>query len=299
MMNWHMAREVGLLRYVVRRLLWRGIRLLGKFFSFESWNWQLADGTPMKLPLSSPFASDIYCTENLVDWGSETLLLHYLQSCSRGIALDVGANMGYYSCLVSSSVSQVFSFEPDERNHEDFLRHKPNNVKLIRMAVADVQGIMNFNVSSASTIGHLLLDGEAAAKTVSVPVTTLDTFIQAHPDAHPVRVVKMDIEGYEILALHGSTELIGRDQPLFLIEYALEKGVPNSAEALQDFLTLHHYHLFAQTRTPVPVWHYETRLQKIQPQDISRVDVKMLFLAPPSALQWFNSRVQEGVSSGL
>lgn len=299
MMNLYMAREVGLLRYVVRRLLWRGIRIAGKTLSFDFWPWHLSDGTRMKLPLNSPFASDIFCTNNLVDWGAETLLLDYLQSCQKGVALDVGANMGYYSCLLSSSVNQVFAFEPDERNHQDFLRHKPDNVELVAMAVSDVSGIMSFDVSSASTISHLLTDEQSASKTVAVEVTTIDSFIHNHRHAAPVRVVKMDIEGFEILALKGATELISRDQPLFLIEYALESGAPNSTDALHDFLAHHEYFMYALARTPAAFWRYETRLQKIQAGDIPCLDIKMLFLVPPSALKWFEAKEAEGFCSGV
>jgi dTDP-D-glucose 4,6-dehydratase len=158
---------------------------------------------------------------------------------------------------------------------------------------------MSFDVSSASTISHLLTDEQSASKTVAVEVTTIDSFIHNHRHAAPVRVVKMDIEGFEILALKGSTELISRDQPLFLIEYALESGVPNSIDALHDFLAHHEYCMYALARTPAAFWRYETRLQKIQARDISCLDIKMLFLVPPSALTWFEAKEAEEFCSGV
>jgi FkbM family methyltransferase len=274
-MNWDMSKEVGLCRYVCRRLAWRWIKLCGG----ETYPFRLPSGVSLELPLKSPFAADIYCTRGHVDWGAEELALEYLQSCPRGVALDVGANMGYYTVLLAPVAERVFSFEPDPRNHADLQRHQPSNTELVTVAIGNQVGEAGFDVSSGPTVGHLVL-GSARRGDIQVPMTTLDAFCESANLTVPVRFIKMDIEGYEILALQGSRRLIQKYRPVCLIEYSLDAGVANTPEALAAFVSENDYSVYAMVRKERGTWHYETLLRAIRVEDLPHLNVKMLFLVP-------------------
>jgi hypothetical protein len=57
----------------------------------------------------------------------------------------------------------------------------------------------------------------AYATTVEVPGLSLDEYLAAHPD-FPPQVIKLDIEGGEVLALPGMRALLQDVRPLLLLE---------------------------------------------------------------------------------
>lgn len=274
MLSW--TREVGLINFVLRRLRWRWLskqkESSSKFF--------LPGGQRIRLPHHSFFASDIYLTRGYVDWGAEQLLLDYLKSQPPGITYDVGANMGYYSLLLSGCSLQVVAFEPDPRNHAALLAQGISNLTLVPEAVSNEVGSASFDVSGASTVGHLLLKDEKPGA-LTVKMNTLDNYRAQHPSEAKVRAVKMDVEGYEILALQGAVELTRQEQPVYLIEYGLDADAPNTIRGLAQFLADHQYSLYAMIRKPSFPLGNHTQLKCLQANEIEGLDFKMLFLVPP------------------
>jgi hypothetical protein len=56
-----------------------------------------------------------------------------------------------------------------------------------------------------------LTDGNAETTVLCMPVDSLE--IQ-----HPIRLVKIDVEGHELEALHGMRRLLSRDHPVLIVE---------------------------------------------------------------------------------
>ncbi len=273
--NWAMAKEVGPLRYALRRLAWRA-RSRGGAARIP---YVLPSGQRIMLSRRSPFAADIYCTRGRIDWGSEQLLIAYLRQLDfKGCCYDVGGNMGYYSTLLAAVSDHVFAFEPDERNHDDLLAQGISNLTLVRQAVSDRCGMARFNVSGASTVGHLSNDA-AGAGSIEVETITLDAFKQSRPPDERVMAVKVDIEGHEISCLHGAEQMVGRDRPVFLIEFATGAGCPNSFPALGAFVSRHRYDIFAMTRRPRGLA-FRTLLEQTTATSLPQQDHKMIFLVP-------------------
>lgn len=274
-MNWEMAKEVGIATYLWKRVAWRIIQLSGTGFSM----FRLPSGSVIRLPHSSPFASDIYCTAGRVDWGAEELLSDYLRAQPKGICYDVGANMGYYSTLLSPLATEVVAFEPDPRNHAALTAQKIPNLTLVAKAVAERSGTVEFDVSDASTVGHIRLEHQHG-QSIKVEAISLDEYTQSRASEGLVRAVKMDVEGFEILGLKGSGELTQKHQPVYLIEFGLDEGVPNNAADLAKFLDQHDYALYAMIRSAASPLHYRTVLKKLAASQLSDVCFKMLFLVP-------------------
>jgi FkbM family methyltransferase len=160
------------------------------------------------------------------------------------VAYDVGANIGYISLLLARAVGargQVFSFEALPSNIERLktnlgLNPDGERVEVIEAAVVEHQGPVRFFVGPSGGMGKAA--GSAGReefsydKVLEVNGVSLDHFI--YEGGHPVPgVVKMDIEGGEVMALAGMLRLMAEAPPLIL----LELHGPTAAQTAWDILT--------------------------------------------------------------
>lgn len=134
------------------------------------------------------------------------------------IVYDIGANVGFYSLLASLLVGQkgrIVAFEPVPKNLDYLYKHisinKIKNIDVFEFAVSDKNGIATFSLGSNSSMGHIDSSGELQIKTVSLDKFVLSTKTSA-PD-----IIKMDIEGAEILALHGAEKTIIKHHPIIFL----------------------------------------------------------------------------------
>jgi FkbM family methyltransferase len=284
-MNLAFAREVGLLRYLWRRMLWR----VGPPARME-----LHTGVSFPLPRAKFFASDVFVTQGNVDWNAEYILAAYLkQKSPPGDFLDVGAHIGYYSALLSPFVSNIYAFEPDTRNHpylRDTLSQIPR-AEIIAKAVCDREGRMGFCDNGESSVSHLepesIRNPQSEIRNPSmVETTTIDSFVAAR-NANPA-AIKVDIEGFDILALQGAAHTARRLHPVFLVEYNEGENAPNTWEALDGFLRDCAYVLYVISSEPrhgISGCHYTFSKRTVG--ETRRLSTKMLFLVPATDEEWF------------
>ncbi|NMJ40416.1 FkbM family methyltransferase [Roseomonas sp. JC162] len=141
------------------------------------------------------------------------------------VALDVGANHGYYSVLMADLVGPeggVHAFEPNPRLLDLMERTFALNgfwhtVRRHGVAVAEASGPpMTFAATEREPKnGRLLMPGEEAepeAVLTPVPVVALDEAIEG-----PVGFVKIDVEGAEELAWRGMQRLIDRSPDIRIV----------------------------------------------------------------------------------
>lgn len=145
------------------------------------------------------------------------------------VVYDVGANIGYITLLLSDAVGvngQVFAFEALPNNMKRLqeniaVNNYDNRVTMISAAVADRSGKKRFLVGPSGGMGKL--EGSAGRggvdypEFIEVPSICLDDFVFAENHSFP-DVIKIDIEGGEVLALKGMQRMLAHTQPLILIE---------------------------------------------------------------------------------
>jgi FkbM family methyltransferase len=134
-------------------------------------------------------------------------------------ALDIGANVGHYSCRMSElvgSTGRVIAFEPVPATFAALTgnanRFRHRNVTLVNAAVGDRVGHVGLsvpNVKDGSYLAHV--DPAGAIRCLVLAVDSL-----ALPG--PVKLVKIDAEGYEPNVLEGMTNLLRRDRPVVILE---------------------------------------------------------------------------------
>jgi FkbM family methyltransferase len=127
--------------------------------------------------------------------------------------IDVGAFVGWYTLLAARQVGpygKVYAFEPDPRNYallsENLLRNKLHErVVVIPKAVCDDTGARTFFLHGGDQSRSSLIPSDFPAQKVTVETVVLDDFFGPvmKPD-----VIKIDIEGGEILALNGMERIL-------------------------------------------------------------------------------------------
>ena len=134
------------------------------------------------------------------------------------VVFDVGANVGFYTLLASELVGRsgrVVAFEPVERNLR-FLRthlalNRVRNVTVIAAALWDRPGLAAFDTGPDTSQGRVTEKGAETVRTV-----TLDDLWRSGEIPAP-DVVKMDIEGAELHALRGATQMLTQSSPVILL----------------------------------------------------------------------------------
>jgi len=158
-------------------------------------------------------------------------------------AYDVGANIGYVTLLLVKAVGEsgrVYAFEALPSNVDRLRANLALNglearVVVFAGAVTGGPGSVRFLVHASGGMGKAA--GSAGRQVrydseITVPGISLDEFVYAQGNPPP-QVVKMDIEGGEVLALPGMQRVLMEACPLLL----LELHGPESARAAWEQLT--------------------------------------------------------------
>jgi FkbM family methyltransferase len=132
--------------------------------------------------------------------------------------LDVGANVGFYTLLGSRLVGpegRVVSLEPLPANLGSLRDHvrmnSASNVEVIAAAAGRAGGRLRFAPAASRSMGRLDESGG-----LEVDVVSLDELVSAGR-LPPPHVIKMDIEGGEVAALEGASELLAAHHPTLLL----------------------------------------------------------------------------------
>jgi FkbM family methyltransferase len=132
---------------------------------------------------------------------------------------DVGANVGFYTLLASRVVGPsglVVAFEPLPRNLVFLRRHvqlnRCGNVKVVEAAVSRLTGTKRFDPGTDPSSGRLSDEGAIEVRTVA-----LDDLVTDDKQLPPPSVIKMDIEGGEVLALQGAMRVLAEYRPTIFL----------------------------------------------------------------------------------
>jgi FkbM family methyltransferase len=142
--------------------------------------------------------------------------------------VDVGANVGRYTCYMSSCVGKggrVLAFEPIMESFslltENVHTCGATNVSLHNLALSSKSAVMPMSVPEDPRT-HLSNYYEAHIAASGIPVLCLTLDCLSLP--HAVRLIKIDAEGHDLQVLRGAQRTIQRDRPVIIVE-GWENGV--------------------------------------------------------------------------
>ncbi len=159
--------------------------------------------------------------------------------------LDIGANFGYYSLVLSEYLGRqcdVYSFEPFPASHERLVKNIAMNslekcITPFRLAIGDARDELCMREKIGNTGGNYVDDD--CAKGIKVVVDTLDQFVHEH-GIDRIDFIKVDVEGLELKFIEGAKHTLGKYKPNMLIEInppCLERAGASATEVvdrLQD-----------------------------------------------------------------
>lgn len=147
------------------------------------------------------------------------------------VVLDVGANFGVYSLVLSARIGDAgrcFAFEPGEDALSQLRRNLARNsslpIEVVPLALSDREGTAAlFHTGGPTTFSLAGTGGEAeeGIKTMTLDAWASDRALTS------VDVMKVDVEGHEPEVFVGGQQLLRRTKPLIMFEIsgsALARG---------------------------------------------------------------------------
>lgn len=182
--------------------------------------------------------------------------------------LDIGANVGAMTLPLAKSVGSsghVYAFEPTSWAYDKLQHNLSLNPDLGKRVTAEKLMLLSegqmppdfiyssWNLSAQvddqthpSHMGRLMA-------TDSVSGITLDRYFENRPNR--INLIKLDVDGYELVVLQGARSLLQRDRPEILLEMA--PHVQEERQQLDDLLCelaelgYQLFHLNAKTTIPM------------------------------------------------
>jgi FkbM family methyltransferase len=171
--------------------------------------------------------SDRFVSLGCLQDGYELVETNFLKRILRNddVFLDIGANVGWYTLLASTIIDShghIYAFEPHRPTVEYLQRTVALNnlnslidVYPIGLAKESKTELLAWvagtgNGGAASLGGNSVLQG---MNTQSIEVRPLDSLGIAR-----VNVIKIDVEGAELLVMEGATRILDRDRPIVMSE---------------------------------------------------------------------------------
>lgn len=186
------------------------------------------------------------------------------------VAVDVGANCGWFTCLAAALVAKqgfVYSFEPGLNVLPQLERNLDINgfdqIRLIRRPVADTVREIEFHQCADDSGGNALWnpglwDGNDRSKRIKdrllMRSTTLDDELGA--EKRPIRLMKIDTEGAESLILEGAEQTLSMHPPDYIIAelhpFGLEQ-LGSTQQKLRSLMFLYGYHTWLISGRSIPM----------------------------------------------
>jgi FkbM family methyltransferase len=134
------------------------------------------------------------------------------------LAIDIGANSGLYTYVLSKNFEYVEAFEPiKEITNKLRVYANGKNINLNFIALSDHLGSATLNIPTISNrkeYGLATLNPFEGVKTqLQVEIKTLDDY---HYDC--IDLIKIDVEGHELDVIRGGLKTIQRCKPVLLVE---------------------------------------------------------------------------------
>jgi FkbM family methyltransferase len=172
------------------------------------------------------------------------------------VVVDIGANVGIVTLLLSKLVGpggRVHSFEPNPAMQRALDRMVESNglgnVTLHRTALGARAGELDLVIPAGNAGAASLARQDGPGERCRVPVATLDSIAELR-DQPGIRLMKLDVEGFELDVLRGAAVLLKRQAVDVVVFELNQRATPDwRDEPVVQLLAEHGYDFYAIPRT--------------------------------------------------
>ena len=188
----------------------------------QQWHWK--SKKPSQTPYGFRFIGDPTMENGTFEPEETKLLVNILKESD--VLIDIGANVGFYTCIAQNMGKEVIAFEPIPQNLHLLFRNLRENqwtgTEVWPIGLADKPEIIP--IYGAHT-GASVVPGWAGSSELwmqFIVVNTLDNVL-AHRFHGKKLLIKVDVEGAEYSVLRGSALLLCHEpKPTWMIEIMLD-----------------------------------------------------------------------------
>lgn len=154
------------------------------------------------------------------------------------VALDVGANLGVYSYLLSTICARTIGFEPNATLAKILERLRLPRLEIVNAAVSSSVGVAELVVPKSRS-GHVLAslhprlrrENGDQVDVFNVKTVTIDSLQLSKVD-----FIKIDVEGFEDDVIKGAELVLDTHKPIILCEIE-ERHNPGGLDRINKYLS--------------------------------------------------------------
>jgi FkbM family methyltransferase len=234
------------------------------------------------------FVSSYFLYKRLWEDPFRSLVQRRPELFNHGDILDIGANVGYTSCLFARALnteSKIYSFEPDRANFQllaKVIRRKNLSERIVAMnsAVGSADGSVELWHNEKHSGDHRVVTdyfrhGVSDAGQIStVPMASIDSFVETR-NLKKISFIKIDVQGYELAVCEGMKQTLAKFPALSIgCEYAPEGLTELGFDPgqLLGFFRMNAYQIHILTRSSITLAQDNATIQQAA-DDVGYVDL--------------------------
>lgn len=196
------------------------------------------------------------------EWGGEEAsVIAGLAVATKGLCLDIGANIGFMSMAMLDAGCDVVAFEPQPVLYNLLCENVSPFHQVVMcspFALSDFNGkstMPRIRYGEKGNYGALALGQRSELGVIEVECRTLDSL-----EISPVGFIKIDVEGHELNVLRGARSTIMRDRPIMYIEDDRPEKSLHLQEVIKGMgytIERHYPRLFRENNfagNPINIW---------------------------------------------
>ena len=158
------------------------------------------------------------------------------------IFIDIGANIGYFTCNFYAYFNKIYAFEPNKIAFNILTANTLNLnyqfssqclIKRENLAISNSNGELYLEANLNNSLGKT--NKYDSYNSYSVKAIRLDEYIENEKiKAEDISLIKIDVEGFETEVIKGALKTMKSASPIILVEMLSKKNNPKILEMLNS-----------------------------------------------------------------